>query len=234
MSEINLLTTEEKLEQKIDLYTKVSNVILVILLLVVGGLGYYFNTLTNPLIEEKNDLDSKISTLKKEITEFSKEESELRDVKLRYDAANKFLNEKILYEKVMREIYERNVSGGVTIKTITINTDKDLVSVRVSSDSTSFKRFVDNLKSPQVSENNIKNIFSNSGVPEDVNEVSKEYVVTVKYNKGDLDVKEGGFYNLFKIFYFPSNIFNFDYYNLFCSNNALFEFKIRIRFISRK
>jgi hypothetical protein len=189
MSEINLLTTEEKLEQKIDLYTKVSNVILVILLLVVGGLGYYFNTLTNPLIEEKNDLDSKISTLKKEITEFSKEESELRDVKLRYDAANKFLNEKILYEKVMREIYERNVSGGVTIKTITINTDKDLVSVRVSSDSTSFKRFVDNLKSPQVSENNIKNIFSNSGVPEDVNEVSKEYVVTVKYNKGDLDVK---------------------------------------------
>lgn len=189
MSEINLLTTEEKLEQKIDLYTKILNIFLVILLLIASGFGYYFNTLTEPLVSEKNSLDSKISSLRKEIADYTKEEGDLRDIKLRYDTANKFLNEKILYEKVMKEVYERNVSGGVVIKTISIDSNKDLVSVRVSSDSTSFKRFVDNLKAPQVSESNIKNIFSNSGVPEDVNEVSKEYVVTVKYSKGELSVK---------------------------------------------
>jgi len=189
MSEINLLTVEEKLEQKIQLITKILSIVLGLGLLIVGGLGYYFNSLLEPLISEKNSLDSKISTLRTELSLYSEEEVILRDIKARYEVAEKFRNEKIMYELLMKEIYERNTSGGVVIKTITVTTEKDLVSVRVSADSTSFKRFVDNLKSPQVNETNIKDVFSNSGIPEDVNEVSKEYVVTVKYNKGVLNAK---------------------------------------------
>ncbi len=189
MSEINLLTSEEKLEQKIQLYTKIANIFLILTMLAVGSLGYYFNTLLQPLKNEKDSLDSKLTSLRKDIAEYSKEEIQLRDIKARFDAAQKFEGDKVLYEKVMRDIYERNISGGVVIKTITVDTDKDLVSVRVTADSTAFKRFVDNLKASKVNDSNIENLFSNSGVPEDVNEVSKEYVVTVKYNKGLLNVR---------------------------------------------
>lgn len=189
MSEINLLTSEEKLEQKIQVISKVLNIVLGLGLVIAGGLGYYFNNLVQPLLVEKSELDAQVTSLRSEVTQYSTEELALRDINARYVVAQKFRNEKILYELLMKEIYERNTSGGVVIKTITVTTEKDLVAVRVTSDSTSFKRFVDNLKASQVSESNIKDLFSNSGIPEDVNEVSKEYVVTVKYNKGLLNAK---------------------------------------------
>jgi len=189
MSEINLLTTEEKLEQKIKFYTKILNILLALVLLFAAGFGYYFNTLYQPLLTEKNNLDNKINSLKNEIVSFSNEENTLREMKNKYDTAKNFKDSKVLYELVVRQVYERNISGGVIIKTISLDTDKELVSVRVSSDSTSFKRFVDNLKASQVNDASIKNIFLNSGIPEEVNEVSKEYVVTVKYNKGALNAK---------------------------------------------
>jgi len=189
MNEINLLTTEEKLEQKIQFFTKISNIFLTIILFIFAGVGYYFNTLTQPLIKEKTNLDAAISTLKSQLTDYSNEELSLLEIKTKYDVAKKFYDQKISYELLIRDIYERNISGGVTIKTISIDTDKDLVSIRVTADSTYFKRFVDNLKTSQASESNIKDLFSNSGIPEDVNEVSKEYVVTVKFNKGALSAK---------------------------------------------
>ena len=101
----------------------------------------------------------------------------------------RFKGEKVLFEKIIVDIYQRNTSGGVKFKTITFNNDKKIVSIRVSADSTSFKRFVDNIKAVSVSDNNIKSLFSPSDVPEEVNEVSKEYVVTVRYNPEKLNVK---------------------------------------------
>ena len=189
MNEINLLTTEEKLEQKIQLFTKILNIILGILLIIVGGIGYYFNTLNQPLLSEKSSLETNLASLRAQVLDYSTEEVKLRDLKLKYDSARSFTDQKVLYEKLIRDIYERNVSGGVIIKTISIDSEKSFVSIRVSADSSSFKRFVDNLKASQVSDSNIKDLFSNSGIPEDVNEVTKEYVVTVKYNKGVLNAK---------------------------------------------
>lgn len=189
MSEINLLTNEEKLEQKLKFYTRILNVVLLLILLGLSGLSYYYSTLMNPLKLEKESLDNKISSLKSEIASYSDEELSLRELKLRFDSASKFESEKVLYEKIMLEVYERNISGGVDIKTININTDRSLVTVRVSSDSSSFKKFVDNLKAESVKETSIKNLFLNSGIAEEVNEVTKEYVVTVRFDKGALNAK---------------------------------------------
>lgn len=187
MSEINLLTNREKTEQKLSFILKILNVVMGITLVVVGGLSYYFYTLYAPLQQERARIDSRLESLKKEISGYSNEELMLRDLKARYDVASKFYSEKIAFERIMVDIYLRNTSGGVQIKTINFDNAKSHVSIRVVSDSTSFKRFVDNLKAEKVNDRNIPNLFSSSGIAEDVNEVTKENVVTVKYNLGALN-----------------------------------------------
>lgn len=187
MSEINLLTNREKTEQKLSFILKILNVVMGITLVVVGGLSYYFYTLYAPLQQERARIDSRLESLKKEISGYSNEELMLRDLKARYDVASKFYSEKIAFERIMVDIYLRNTSGGVQIKTINFDNTKSHVSIRVVSDSTSFKRFVDNLKAEKVNDRNIPNLFSSSGIAEDVNEVTKENVVTVKYNLGALN-----------------------------------------------
>ena len=52
MSEINLLTNEQKLDQKLHIYFKFINVFLVLCFLGVSGLTYYYYTLYAPLLEE--------------------------------------------------------------------------------------------------------------------------------------------------------------------------------------
>lgn len=189
MSEINLLTNEQKLDQKLHVYFKFINVFLVLCFLGVSGITYYYYTLYAPLLEEKNKMETKVLNIKTELVSYSEEELALRDIKNRYDLAMRFKGEKVLFEKIIVDIYQRNISGGVKFKTITFNNDKKIVSIRVSADSTSFKRFVDNIKAVSVAENNIKSLFSPSDVPEEVNEVSKEYVVTVRYSPEKLNVK---------------------------------------------
>jgi hypothetical protein len=189
MSEINLLTNEQKLDQKLHVYFKFINVFLVLCFLGVSGITYYYYTLYAPLLEEKNKMETKVLNIKTELVSYSEEELALRDIKNRYDLAMRFKGEKVLFEKIIVDIYQRNISGGVKFKTITFNNDKKIVSIRVSADSTSFMRYFDNIKAVSVAENNIKSLFSPSDVPEEVNEVSKEYVVTVRYNPEKLNVK---------------------------------------------
>jgi hypothetical protein len=180
---LNLITNEEKFEQRTSLIFKIVNIFFVISLFitVVYSIFSYleFNKLKiveDNLISQKNELTEKINQL-------SSEEKLLRDVIHRFGIYKNFHNEIEDFSEIVKEIYFRALGTNVEIMTINFSYEEKEVSIRVKSTSEQFTRFVNNLKNTDFKGPGslYPTIFYPSPRNEEVDQAIKEYIVYVKY-----------------------------------------------------
>jgi len=180
---LNLITNEEKFEQRTSLIFKIINISFIFFLLIVISFSIYsYNQLSKLKLIEESLRNEKKSFLNK-LSAFVSEEQVLRDVIFRYKIYNNFSGQIEDVSEIIKEIYFR--ANGTTVEIMTINFDYDQkeISIRVKSTSDQFTRFVNNLKNTNFNNgaSPYPNLFYPSSKNEEVDQAIKEYIVYIKY-----------------------------------------------------
>jgi hypothetical protein len=186
MNELNLITSEEKFEQKTSSVFKILDIVFICLVLAGIGFSYYSYKNYNLLKSQKDDLNSKISALRAEVTGFQEEELLLRNINLKFTTYSSMLKTKIPYAQIIIEIYNRAQGLNLQIKDIGFSPDTNIISIKVITEPDQFTQFVVNLKSIEYKNAKYPKLFSNSDKNEEVNQATKEYVVYVKFNPAEV------------------------------------------------
>jgi len=180
---LNLITSEERFEQRTSLIFKIVTIFFITFLFVTVVYSIYSYIEFNKLKDIENNLISQKSDLSSKINQFSKEEKLMRDVKHRFGIYKKFHAEIEDFSEIVKEIYFRAVGTNVEIMTINFNYDDKEASIRVKSSSEQFTRFVNNLKNTDFkgAGSLYPTIFYPSPKNEEVDQAIKEYIVYIKY-----------------------------------------------------
>lgn len=182
MNEVNLITPEEKFEQKTSTLFRFLNISSVVLFLIVLGFSIYAFTENSKLSTKINDLNSKIASLKATNEGYQDEEILLRDIDLKYRTYSNLEKERLPYSEIIYEIYVRAFGTNVKVKNISFLPNNE-ISIRVISEADQFTRFVGRIKSTNFQDTNSRygNLFLPSEKDEEVNQAQKEYVVYIKF-----------------------------------------------------
>lgn len=180
---LNLITSEERFEQKTSLIFKFLNILFILILLITVGFSIYSYIENNKLKVVENNLNSEKNQLLAEIGNYSNDEKVLREITHRYSIYKKFHTGIEDFSEIVKEIYIRSAGTGVEIMTINFNYDDKEASIRVKSSSEQFTRFVNNLKNTEFKgEGSLyPTLFFPSSKNEEVDQAIKEYIVYVKY-----------------------------------------------------
>lgn len=180
---LNLITSEERFEQKTSLIFKFLNILFILILLITTGFSVYSYIEDNKLKEIESNLSSEKNQLLTEISNYVNDEKILREITHRYLIYKKFHSEVEDFSEIVKEIYIRSAGTGVEIMTINFNYDDKEASIRVKSSSEQFTRFVNNLKNTEYKgEGSLyPTLFFPSSKNEEVDQAIKEYIVYVKY-----------------------------------------------------
>jgi hypothetical protein len=180
---LNLITSEEKFEQKTSLIFKILNILFILILLVTLSFSAYSYSENNKLKEIENNLSNQKNLLISEVSKFTNDEKLLREITHRYSIYKKFHVGIEDFSEIVKEIYVRSLGTGVEIMTINFNSDDKEASIRVKSSSEQFTRFVNNLKNTDFKGEGTlyPTLFFPSSKNEEVDQAIKEYIVYVKY-----------------------------------------------------
>lgn len=182
MNEVNLITPEEKFEQKTSLFFYILNISSIILFVVFASFSTYAYIQNSSLGNQKTILNNKINELKDINQGFQEEEVLLRDINLKYQSYLSIEKDRINFSEVIYEIYVRAFSTGVAVKNISFLADNE-ISIRVVSEADQFTRFVTRIKNTNFTDTNSRypTLFFPSAKDEEVNQAQKEYVVYIKF-----------------------------------------------------
>lgn len=186
MNEVNLITPEEKLEQKASTVLKVVDIVFIFLTILTIGLSYFSYVNYQKINSEKQSLDAKVSQLRTDINDYQAEELLLRNLKIKYTTYSQTISNKVPYPEIIVEIYSRAQGLNLNIKDINFDPVKNEISIKVLSEADQFTEFVANIKSNNFSKSKYPALFSQSDKNEEVNQAIKEYVVYVKYNVSEI------------------------------------------------
>jgi len=180
---LNLITSEERFEQKTSLIFRFLNIFFIVLLLVTIGFSVYSYLENNKLKAIEDNLSSQKNLLINEISSYTDDEKLLREISHRYAIYKKFSLEIEDFSEIIKEIYIRSVGTGVEIMTINFNSEEKEVSIRVKSNSEQFTRYVNNLKNLEFKGEGTlyPTLFFPSSKNEEVDQAIKEYIVYIKY-----------------------------------------------------
>jgi hypothetical protein len=180
---LNLITSEEKFEQRTSLIFKILNILFILILLVTLSFSAYSYSENNKLKEIENNLSNQKNLLISEVSKFTNDEKLLREITHRYAIYKKFHIGIEDFSEIVKEIYVRSVGTGVEIMTINFNSDDKEASIRVKSSSEQFTRFVNNLKNTDFKGEGTlyPTLFFPSSKNEEVDQAIKEYIVYIKY-----------------------------------------------------
>ena len=180
---LNLITSEEKFEQRTSLIFKILNILFILILLVTLSFSAYSYSENNKLKEIENNLSNQKNLLISEVSKFTNDEKLLREITHRYAIYKKFHIGIEDFSEIVKEIYVRSAGTGVEIMTINFNSDDKEASIRVKSSSEQFTRFVNNLKNTDFKGEGTlyPTLFFPSSKNEEVDQAIKEYIVYIKY-----------------------------------------------------
>lgn len=182
MNEVNLITPEEKLEQKASNVFKILDIIFISLVAFTIGFSYYSYKNYQSILKEQDSLNNNLTQLRADISNYQNEEALLRNLKNKYSTYTKTISDRIPYPEIIVEIYTRSQGLTLDIKDINFNPEKKEISIRVLSEADQFTNFVVNMKSNNFANSKYPTLFTPSDKNEEVNQAIKEYVVYVKYN----------------------------------------------------
>lgn len=182
--ELNLITSEEKFEQRTSLIFKILNILFITLFVVVLGFTIYSYNEFNKLLEVENALKAQKESLLNETVQYDTEQRLMRDLTHRYASFKKFSGEIEDFSEILREIYARSLGLNIEIMTITFSYEEKEAAIRVKSSSEQFTRFVNNLKNTNYrGEGTVyPDLFFPSNKNEEVDQAIREYIVYIKYN----------------------------------------------------
>jgi len=188
MSELNLLTPEERVSQSTKKVFKVVDIIAVFILIVVAGFSIFAFNSRLKLEFEINQLESKKQDLISELSGYTEEETLVRGISKRFDIYNTFQNKRFNTGEVIRELYARAWQLDLEVTNITFDSQNNEISIRVVSETDQFSKFVSNLKNENFSGEYSKypKLFYASEKNEQVNQATKEFVVFVKFRPGEV------------------------------------------------
>jgi len=112
--DINLLTREEKQEQVKTKLVKLSSVLSVFLLILVGCLSFYYFSKAQNLKKSIKEEDIKITSMRNSIQEMSDVEVSARNLFQRYNAIEGIFAERIYYSFLL-EHFNSKIPIGVTV-----------------------------------------------------------------------------------------------------------------------
>lgn len=180
---LNLITPEEKFEQKTSVFFRFLNIFFGLVLFLSIGYSLYSYLEFNKLLEIESNLKSQKETLLAEARSFSNEEKLLRDISYMFGIYKDFRGQIVDFSEIVKEVYIRAIGTGVEIVAINFSYDDQEISVRVRSTSEQFTRFVNNLKNTEYKGESTlyPNLFYPSAKNEEVDQAIREYIVFVKY-----------------------------------------------------
>jgi hypothetical protein len=183
MSQLNLLTPEERASQTTKKVFKIVDIIAVFVLILVGGFSIFAFNSRLKLEFEINQLQSKKNDLISELSGYTEEETLIRNIAKRYEIYNNFQSKRYNTGEVIRELYARAWQLNLEITNITFDSQNNEISIRVVSETDQFSKFVSNLKNESFSGEFSKypRLFYASEKNEQVNQASKEYIVFIKF-----------------------------------------------------
>lgn len=181
--ELNLITSEEKFEQKTSLIFKILNIFFIAFLILTLGFSIYSFIQFNKLKQIEDNLKSEKDSLVSQATGYFDQEKLIRGINHRFRIYKEFHDQIEDSSEVVREIYARSVGVSVEIMNINFNYENKEVEIRIKSNSEQFTRFVNNLKNEDFKnpESKYPNLFFPSSKNEEVDQAIKEYIVFIKY-----------------------------------------------------
>jgi hypothetical protein len=181
---LNLITSEERFEQKTSLFFNILNILLVIVLISSIGFSVYSYIENEKLKAVETSLISQKNQIISQINNYTTDEALFREISHRFQIYSSFHAEIEDFSEIVKEIYIRTVGTGVEIMTINFNYENKEISIRVKSSSEQFTRFVNNLKNTDYKGEGTlyPNLFFPSSKNEEVDQTIKEYIVYIKYN----------------------------------------------------
>jgi len=183
MSQLNLITPEERVSQVTKKVFKIVDIVAVFILIVVAGFSIFSFNSRLKLESEINKLQTEKDDLVSEISGYTEEESLIRSSAKRFDIYNSFQDKRFNTGDVIRELYARAWQLDLEITNITFDSQNNEISVRVISETDQFSKLVNNLKNENFSGEFSKypKLFYASEKNEQVNQATKEFVVCVKF-----------------------------------------------------
>ncbi len=184
ISNINLLTKDEKKHLGlVSLLFKI-NIASIVILLITIGLCIFFYRKTDEIKNNQASLEQELESLRVKSTEYSEEEILNTQLNNYYTSISNFYTNYTDYSKLLENIFlRRQLVPGVKITNLTFDPVNYLVVLRVKSSVFDFKEFVKNMKDQEIDMDGlvIKGLFSSSEIPEQVNNATGEYILTLKF-----------------------------------------------------
>lgn len=180
---LNLITTEEKFEQKTSLIFKILNIFFIVSLIAATGFSIYSFIEFNKLKQVENNLKLEKDGLLTQVASYSNQEQLIRAINHRFSIYKNFHDQIEDSSEIVREIYARALGTSVEIMNINFSYENKEVEIRVKSNSEQFTRFVNNLKNEDFKnpESRYPSLFFPSPKNEEVDQAIREYIVFIKY-----------------------------------------------------
>jgi len=185
MSDINLLTSEEKNRVQRILFLRILNVVSLVLIFITIAVGIFLFQSTSKMSSDAQELNSELEALRSELSQYEEESKLAYFLNESFDVVSEFYKEYINYGLIIENVLLRAKSfPSLRVTNITFDDEKNHTIIRVYGTATEFKSFVNLLKNQEddLEGRVVKALFSESDVPEQVNSASSEYLVTVKFN----------------------------------------------------
>jgi len=183
MSDLNLLTPEERASQTTSYVFKIVDAISIFVLIAIIGLSIYSYNSKNRLESQIILLEEEKNSLLSELSGYSSEEFLLRDISKRLNIYDGFISRKYDSSLVLKELYARAWQLNLSISSISFDTNNSEITIRLTTDTDQFTRFINNLKNQnfQGEFSKYPNLFFASEKNEQVNQATKEFVVFIKF-----------------------------------------------------
>ena len=124
---INLIPDSEKQEQVREKAVKLSTVLALFLMLVVGGVAGYFYYQKTQLETQVSNTESEITSLRGKIKELAATEIVARNLYTKYNVLLGIFNERLKYSALLEE-FRKRTSSEITLENFTLTGDKITIS----------------------------------------------------------------------------------------------------------
>lgn len=185
---INLIPQEEKVEQQKSKVVRLSTLVSILILVLVGIVaGYYYYATTT----QKNNLkalDRDIAGLRSEIENLSEIEIVARNLSTKYNTLKGIFEDRFYYSLLLEEL-DRRVPSSIDVDALTIGRDNSFTVTGAGSDYLAISDFVKSLEEQSIDPAFVNDIFTGitlNSVNLDKSSGDARYFILVDYDGSKL------------------------------------------------